>query len=132
MRQVGLALASARTVPLFAAQTRLRGERTCVRGITSPPRAGQGRGTTIYQEGRIASFCESRENLGPGMEAVLAVPQDGMVPGHIPRPPGAHRPQPAPVQRRRTRLSGHHPRAPRGLPRALLPRGTVGETLRAE
>src|SRR2546429_3520516 len=66
------------------------------------------------------------------MEAVLAVPQDRLVPGHLPRPPRAHRPESPPVQCRRTRLSGHHPRAPRGLPRAVLPRRTVGETLRAQ
>src|SRR2546425_11846101 len=125
MRQVGLALASARTVPLFAAETRMRGERTCARRITSPPRAGEERGTTIYQEGRIASFCESRENLGPGMEPVLAVPKDPLVPSHIPGPPGPHRPEPPPVRRRRTRLSGQHPGAPPRVPRALLPGGTL-------
>src|SRR3989454_650656 len=106
--------------------------RTCAGRTAFPPRAGEERGTTIYQEGRIASFCESRETLGPGMEPVLAVPKDPLVPSHIPRPPGAHRPEPPPVRRRRTRLSGHHPGAPPRVPRALLPGGTLGETFRAE
>src|SRR2546427_4084718 len=54
-----------------------------------------GAGITIYQEGRIASFCESRDVLGTAMEPPLAVPQDGLVPGHVPRPPGDHRLVPA-------------------------------------
>src|SRR2546428_1286226 len=54
-----------------------------------------GAGITIYQEGRIASFCESRDALGTAMEPPLAVPQDGLVPGHVPRPPGDHRLVPA-------------------------------------
>src|SRR5207244_1930888 len=36
--------------------------------------SSMGTGITIYQEGRIASFCESREDPGAGMEPVLAVP----------------------------------------------------------
>src|SRR2546427_11921753 len=54
-----------------------------------------GAGITIYQEGRIASFCESRDVLGTAMEPPLAVPQDGLVPGHVPRPPRDHRLVPA-------------------------------------
>src|SRR6266705_6347835 len=66
------------------------------------------------------------------MEAPLAVPQDRLVPGHLPRAAWADRPQPAAIHGRRTRVSRHHPRAARGLPRALLSRGTVRETLRGE
>src|SRR2546427_926064 len=54
-----------------------------------------GAGITIYQEGRIASFCESRDVLGTAMEPPLAVPQDGLVPGHVLSPPGDHRLVPA-------------------------------------
>src|SRR3989475_12475587 len=54
-----------------------------------------GAGITIYHEGRIATFCESRDVLGTAMEPPLAVPQDGLVPGHVPRPPGDHRLVPA-------------------------------------
>src|SRR5437667_9686082 len=91
-----------------------------------------GAGITIYQEGRIASFCESRDALGAGMEPPLAVPQDGLVPGHVPCPARPDRPQPAAIHGRRTRVSRHHPRAARGLPRSVLSRGTVRETLRGE
>src|SRR2546427_2505808 len=64
-----------------------------------------GAGITIYQEGRIASFCESRDVLGTAMEPPLAVPQDGLVPGHVPRPPRDHRLVPARLYGGRARLS---------------------------
>src|SRR5256712_8816859 len=54
-----------------------------------------GAGITIYQGGGLPSFCESRDVLGTAMEPPLAVPQDGLVPGHVPRPPGDHRLVPA-------------------------------------
>src|SRR5256712_11322040 len=47
-----------------------------------------GAGITIYQEGRLASFCESRDALGTAMEPPLAVPQDGPVRGHVLRASG--------------------------------------------
>src|SRR2546428_5072786 len=54
-----------------------------------------GAGITIYQGGGLPSFCESRDVLGTGREPPLAVPQDGLVPGHVPRPPRDHRLVPA-------------------------------------
>src|SRR6059036_286115 len=92
---------------------------------------GQERGTTFYQEGRIASFCESREDLGPGMEPALTVPQDPLVPGRVSGPPGGHRRLPAPLHRRWARLPRHLRRAPRRLPRPILSGRTDREALLA-
>src|SRR3989454_9457123 len=79
-----------------------------------------GAGITIYQEGRIASFCESRDALGTAMEPPLAVPQDGLVPGHVPRPPGDHRLVPARLYGGRGRPSLAFYVAPPRVPRPLL------------
>src|SRR2546425_1967271 len=87
-----------------------------------------GAGITIYQEGRIASFCESRDVLGTAMEPPLAVPQDGLVPGHVPRPPGDHRLVPARLyggrERRAPPFFSCPPPAPRALPLSLRGRGS--------
>src|SRR5216683_6368079 len=66
------------------------------------------------------------------MEAPLAVPQDRLVPGHIPRPHGDHRLVPTRVYGGRTRLSGHLGRAALGLPGPLLLRRAVIEAVRTE
>src|SRR2546427_2471096 len=86
-----------------------------------------GAGITIYQEGRIASFCESRDVLGTAMEPPLAVPQDGLVPGHVPRPPGDHRLVPARLYGgRRRRLRRFYIAPPRpSRPPLLLPSDIV-------
>src|SRR2546428_12626636 len=79
-----------------------------------------GAGITIYQEGRIASFCESRDVPGTAMEPPLAVPQDGLVPGHVLSPPGDHRLVPARLYGGRGRGSWFFIFVPLAVPRLLL------------
>src|SRR2546428_8922351 len=66
------------------------------------------------------------------MEPPLAVPQDRLVPGHLPRSPGAHRPQPAALHGRRTRVPRYHPGTPRRVPGPLLPGRAIVEAVRTQ